>query len=157
MQEAAGTDWTHYIAIYGALLATAVAVYNGVSEWRARRPNVKVKVSLGLLTFPAGPSDAMIIIEASNPGHKAVTLSSVGFLLPTIGKVFIPGARGDVTLPCELSPESGCRVWIEARECTTRLRQMGLSGEVRIIGFYYDQVGRTYKSKPFKFDVDEWT
>ena len=156
MQEAPGTDWTHYIAIYGALLATVVAVYNGVSEWRARRPNVKVEVSMGFLTLGASLSDAMVFIEASNPGQKAIILSSVGFLLPMIGKLFLPGARGDVRLPSELSPESGCRVWIEARECTRQLRHMGLSGEVKIIGFYNDQVGRTYQSKPFKFDVDEY-
>jgi hypothetical protein len=37
-----------------------------------------------------------------------------------------------------------------------RLRSMGIAGQMRVIGFYEDQVGRTYKSQPFKFDVDQY-
>jgi hypothetical protein len=37
-----------------------------------------------------------------------------------------------------------------------RLRAMGFAGQARVIGFYEDQVGRTYQSQPFKFDVDRY-
>jgi len=35
---------TALVALYAALLATAVAVYSAVSGWRARRANIRVEI-----------------------------------------------------------------------------------------------------------------
>jgi hypothetical protein len=144
---------TALLAMYGAILSTIVAI----RDWRARRPKIAVKTSWGLLDLGRGnTSDAMLFVQATNPGQKPVTLSSVGFVLPSQERVFLKEPHGSMRIPCELASESACQVWIGAGELAQLLRSHGFSGTLRLIGFYNDQVGRTHKSKPFKFDVDEW-
>lgn len=142
---------TALVALYGAILSTVVAV----REWRAKRPRIRVKTSMGFLDLARGNvSDAMVFVEAANPGQKPVTLSSVGFILPFKGKVFLRQPQGSVRIPCELAPESACQVWINARELGQLLRSHGFSGKLKLVGFYGDQVGRTHKSKAFEVDAD---
>ena len=110
---------------------------------------------MGFLDLGRGnTSDAMVFVEAANPGQKPVTLSSVGFILPFQSKVFLRQPQGTVRIPCELAPESSCQIWIGAREMAALLRSHGLSGKLKVVGFYADQVGRTHKSKPFEVDAD---
>jgi len=142
---------TALVALYGAILSTVVAV----REWKAKRPKIKVKTSMGFLDLGRGNlSDAMVFVEAANPGQREVTLSSVGFILPLQRKVFLRQPQGSVRIPCELAPESSCQVWIDARELAALLRSNGFSGTLKLVGFYGDQVGRTHKSKAFEVDAD---
>ena len=150
-------EWTEIIttiiAAYGALLAT----YTLVAQLRGKKPRIRVKASMGFLEFGSyGTSDAMVFLSAQNVGHKAVTLSSKGLLLPKKGRLFLLNPKSDVSFPYELLPERDCRVWIEARQLATDLKSRGFSGRVRLVGYYGDQADRIHKSKPFKFDVDDW-
>lgn len=36
------------------------------------------------------------------------------------------------------------------------LKHMGYTGEIELIGFYGDELDRIYKSKPWKFNIDNW-
>lgn len=142
---------TALVALYGAILSTVVAV----REWRAKTPRVRVKTSMGFLDLGLGNvSDAMVFVEAANPGQRPITLSSVGFILPLERKVYLRQPQGSMRIPCELAPESACQVWIDARELAQLLRSNGFSGKVKVLGFYGDQVGRTHKSKGFEVDAD---
>ncbi|MEW6226591.1 MAG: hypothetical protein AB1700_00635 [Bacillota bacterium] len=150
-------NWTEIItaivAVYGAVLAT----YTLVVQLRENRFRVNVKISMGFLVSPlGGTSDTMLFLSASNAGQKVVTLSSQGFLLPNKNQLVIPYPQSNVTFPYELLPGKSCQTWIEAREIARALKLEGIYGEVKLVGFYRDQVDKTYRSKPYKFDVDGW-
>ena len=145
---------TALVAAYGSILAT----YTAIARWREKRARINVKISLGFITQRStGPSEPMVILSASNSGSKAITLSSWGLVLPNRTHLSFPYPLGsDVRFPHELSPETSCRVWVAAKETARVMRAEGYSDKAKVVGFYRDQVDRTYKSKPFEFDVEDW-
>ena len=147
--------WTEYIiaavAVYGACLST----YTLCVQIIRNRPEVKVKISQGFLTSSVGGLSAqMLFLSASNSGQKTVTLSSCGIRIPYNKQLIIPNPKGDVRFPHELLPSKSCQIWIEASEIVETLKSGGFSGKINLIGFYRDQTDRTYKSKPYLFDIN---
>lgn len=156
MEETPSIDWTLIVAAYGAILASIVAAYNAISEWRLRRPHIKVGVSMSVFdSFAGSPTDTMVFLVAANPGNKVVTVGWMGLVLPNRAKVTLTDPEGNVSFPHKLLPEESCQVWIEASKLATHLRSEGFSEKVKLVGFYKDVIGRTYKSKPFEFDLDD--
>jgi hypothetical protein len=150
-------DWTNIItavvALYGAVLST----YMFITQLRKEKFRIKVKITMGFMSFVSGStSNAMVFLSASNPGQKAVVLSAQGFMLPDKRSMVFPNAQTNVTFPYELLPAKSCQIWIEAREIAETLKSHGFSKKVKLIGFYRDQLDKVYKSKPYKFDIDEW-
>ncbi len=142
---------TAMVALYGAVLSTIILV----REWKAKRPNIRVEVSEGTVQIPLGLwSDQSIFIEARNRGHKAVTLSMVGFILPDGDRWAIPRPLGYVTFPYELMPEKRCMVRTPAQKLATELESMGFPDRVSLIGYYDDEIGRRHQSKPSIFDTN---
>ncbi|MGB9845867.1 MAG: hypothetical protein ACPLF9_08930 [Methanothermobacter tenebrarum] len=149
--------WTEYIiaavAVYGACLST----YTLCVQIIRNRPKVKVKISQGFLTSSMGRlSASMLFLSASNLGQKTVTLSSFGIRIPYNKQLIIPNPEGDVRFPHELLPGKSCQIWIEVSEIVETLKSEGFSGKINLIGFYRDQTDRTYRSKPFNFDISAW-
>ncbi|NIN66193.1 MAG: hypothetical protein GTO63_16165 [Anaerolineae bacterium] len=146
---------TAIVALYGAVLSTCTAVVSGYlayCRWREKRPDIRVSISMGVRY-----DTEYVFVDASNPGERAVVIRSKGFFLPKRKERFVPRDYGaDFVEPCELLLEHSRQWRVAASSLADELRSMGLSGEVQLVGFYEDQVGRTYKSKPFKFDVDEY-
>ena len=144
---------TALIAVYGAVLSTIILV----REWKAKRPDIRVEVSLASHQYPSGElSNLKLIVFATNAGEKAVVLSSPGLILPNQNRMWFPETdpEFDVTFPHQLRPEHPCSAWVDPGEVGRALKSDGFSGKVKLIGFYKDAVGRTHKSKPFKFDTD---
>jgi hypothetical protein len=147
---------TALVALYGAALFTAtafVAGYLAYRRWGEKEPSIKVEVSMGV-----GQGIERVFVEASNPGRRGVVLASKGFVVPGHKQPIRPrwGDSPDFREPYELLLEHRCQWQMAASTLARRLRSMGIAGQVRVIGFYEDQVGRTYKSQPFKFDVDHY-
>jgi hypothetical protein len=147
---------TALVALYGAVLSTSTAIvagYLAYCRWREKRPDITVSISTG-----ARHGTEYVYIDAANSGERAVVIDSKGFLLPEEKTRFTPSDYGaDFIEPYELPLEHGCKWHVALNSLADELKSMGLSGELQVIGFYEDQVGRTYKSKPFKFDVDTAT
>ena len=139
------------VALYGAVLSTIIAVL----EWKWRRPDIRVEVTEGRVQLSLDAwSDHGIVIEARNHGHKAVTLSMVGFILPGGERWLMTRPLVNVSLPYELLPEKRCPVWIAARELASDLESMRFPDKVSLIGYCDDEVGRRHKSKPTIFDTE---
>jgi len=102
------------------------------------------------------PSDALLFLAASNPGHKTVMVNVPGFILPDGREMVFPAPDSDVSFPFELSPEHDCRIWIDMKKIARQLHTEGFSGTIKIVGFYRDAVGRKHKSKPYKLNVETW-
>jgi hypothetical protein len=143
---------TAVVALYGAALSTL----NYLASRREKSRRVKVELSLGFLAHGPTLSPTMLFIVASNIGTLPVTLSSSGIRLPNGRQAICPLPNTDVRFPHELQGGKDCRIWIDAREFADTLRREGLSGKVRLTGFYLDQTGVRHKSKPFKFDADSF-
>lgn len=143
---------TAAVAVYGAGLAT----YNLIHARKGLRPNVRVGLSMGFLTYGPELSESMLIMEAANHGAKMVTLGSPGLLVAGRQVVFPSGVPGDVPFPYELPEGKSCRAWTEARDFALHMKRNGFGGRVRIVAFYRDAVGTMYRSKPLKFEVDQW-
>jgi hypothetical protein len=155
-----GITWvdivTALVALYGSALSTAtaaVAGYLAYCQWSEKRIGIKVEVFMGV-----GHGIERVFVEASNRGQTGVVLASKGFVVPGLKQPIRPrwGDSSDFREPYELLLEHRCQWQMAASSLAKRLRSMGVAGQARVIGFYEDQVGRTYKSQPFRFDVDRY-
>lgn len=150
-----GPDWqwiiTAGMAVYGALLST----YNAYVQRKQSKRQIVVTVTWGFLTYTTRLSELMLYIQASNPGHRPLTLTGNGFRLPGGRQAVLTAAEGTVQLPHSLTEGTSCTHWIPAREIKHELRASGFSGKVPIIGFYLDALGKCHVSKPFELDVNQ--
>ena len=152
------TSWPTIVAAMVAVVGILISIYTLWATRKEKKRQVKVELSIGILTYD-GPhtSPAMLLISASNPGHRAVILNSTGLILPNKTKVLFPKSQSHVTYPYELKEGNNCTTWTDLKEFAKLLREEGFSGKVNLVGFYKDGVGDTHKSKPIELDVDEWS
>jgi hypothetical protein len=149
--------WTEIVTAIVAVFALALSAYNSIQQSRHNKPKVKVKISEGFIVCGNGKtSEVMVFLSASNMGQMSITLSSQSFRLPNKKYLAVPMPLSNVKFPYELLPRKACKIWLEARELANGIKSSGLSGKIKIIGIYTDQTDISYKSKPFKFDADEW-
>jgi hypothetical protein len=146
-------EWavTTVIAGYGAVLST----YNAVTSRRQNKHQIIVTVSYGFV--PRGPDlgDEMLIIEAANQGHRSMTVTSAGLLLPDRRQLFYMGSSGTVGLPHHLTEGTSCKQWTPLAEIERELRKSGFTGQVNVRGFYLDALSNRHLSKPLKIDVNK--
>ena len=151
-------DWpsivTALVAVYGAIAST----YSLLIRHMEKATRIRVDIKLGFVSFPSGhTSEPMLFLSAANSGGKRVTLASQGFLLPQKrGRLISANPFRSVDFPHELAPGKSCEIWLAARGIAEQLRANGFSGSVKLVGFYRDQVGNEYTSKPYKFETDRW-
>ncbi len=98
----------------------------------------------------------MLLIKATNPGNRTVTLNSAGIALPGGKTAVFPKPEGNVTFPHALEEGSNCFVWTPMKEFASMLRHEGHKGTVKLVAFYRDQLGKEYRSNKLKFDIDGW-
>lgn len=140
------------LAAYGATLTT----YNVLAARKKSKRQITVTVSTGFLTFGPELSEIKLLITVLNPGHRDVTLLSVGFLLPDKRQLVNTDPNsGSVRLPHRLTEGTQCMFWASARAIAEQLRGMGFSGTVNLTGFCRDAVDVSHFSKPFPFEVSE--
>lgn len=142
---------TTLIALYGAGLAT----YNIYTASQKNKWKIKVRVANGFLTFGANLSDEKFILSASNVGYRAITLTSVGFLLPDKRTIVFPDGEG-TRLPHHLNEGMGCQHFVSFKDIAEQLGQNGYRGTVNLVGFYRDATDGLHTSEPYSFDFAKW-
>ncbi len=154
--ERQNMNWTEIItiliAIYGAILST----FNRITQWRNNmfRLNVKIK---WVMPEPLGDlREPTVFLVASNPGKRIITLSSCGFFAPDNKKLPFIFRESTLNFPYELESGKSCKEIFTAREIATELDMAGYNGEIELVGFYSDGLDRKYKSKLWKFNIDDW-
>lgn len=137
---------TAIVAIYGAVLST----YNLVVTRRDKLRGVTVQLRFGFM--PIGPDlgAQMLFIEASNPGHRPVQLTSVGLLLPDRRTIAWMQPQASRPLPAELSEGQSCSAWMPLEEVEQQLRRHGYKGKLKVRGFYDDALGKRHYSRAVK-------
>lgn len=124
---------TEIVAIATGVIGTLVAIYTANVQKREKSSRIQVEVNNSLLDYETHLSGMVLTIHACNPGHKSITLSSQGFILPDKKKMFLRNPGSNVRFPYELTPEKSCTVWIDANELAYSLKSEGYDGKIKII------------------------
>jgi hypothetical protein len=153
-------NWSTIAAVASAItaiVAVLITFYTVRSQRQEKQQKIQVECSISLLTYgPGEVSDPVVMLRAKNPGRQTVTLSVSGFFLPQKKTMSFLYPQSTVTFPYELLPEKSCQVWMDLKNFSRQLHEEGFYGEMKLTGFYRDLVGRTYKSKKWKFNPDIW-
>lgn len=145
-------DWiTAVVAVYGAILST----YNLLVARGERTRQVTTTLSWGLLGIGPEPVTAFFL-TAANPGRRTVTITGCHLLLPNRKQIVMPHAHGTVQLPYNLEEGKNCMFWFPVTEVVRSLISEGFSSEVSLKAVFRDALGKTYESKPFRGNIQEW-
>jgi hypothetical protein len=143
---------TDLIALYGAVVATLVAV----DQFRKSRSHVVVDVLRVWISDSDGCfSDEELSVRAANTGTRTVCFGSLPSLCHGKTAMVVPFPHLDSdSFPLELQPGGSCKVFIDPVRIAGDLKKSGVHGTVNLRGRFVDETGRVYRSNRFRFDVD---
>jgi len=147
------------LPLYAMFLGIAGTVW---VVWSLRNPfkngeRLEITMRLGFMGQGASTSEILLYLEAANVGDRPVSISSLpSLLLPDEMQLVLIEAGKLVSFPYVVSPGQRCEVWQAAEGIARSLDEQGYAGEIDIVGRFKDDVGNEYKSKRFRFDIDEW-
>ena len=150
-----GKNWsqcvTAAIALYGATLSTA----NLLASRKEKQRKLKVRATEAFRNI----NDKIIFgryVRIINPGFRPVTLEEQFFYLPGRKSSFsISDLENDIKFPFELKEGTSCDVWTRESSIRGMLKDIGLSGKVKILVGVVDQTGKTFTdSNPIIVDSD---
>ncbi|MHB0913533.1 MAG: hypothetical protein ACYC2Y_08810 [Armatimonadota bacterium] len=133
------------IALYGAILST-------YTHFIEKRRKLVVQLVLQKPDYEGARREFCIVIR--NPGYQAASIYKFG-LLDKRNKN-IKGLSYTQEPPYDLLPGHSSDHAIYRGDMVKRLEKHGCSGEVRIRGYCMDGLGKSYKSKPFALNLDDW-
>jgi hypothetical protein len=146
-------DWKWALMAVVSLYGAGLSTYNAYVARTINKRQLKITLKHGFLTFGPEPSDDMLILGASNPGHRPVTLTSVGLLLPDKRQMIFPHQDGSARLPHQLNEGTSVTHWMPAREVAEELRRRGFVGHIRLLAFYSDATDEQHQSHPLRLDL----
>ncbi|KQV08910.1 hypothetical protein [Devosia sp. Root105] len=156
-------DWTILKDVLLALLAVYGAVLSTIN-WRnaARKDQRLVKVNMGtaMLTYTDGTLGAPFAqIEATNVGHRAVTISSLYIGFPDNKKMVVTSndafGKPDTRLPVELKDGSTAVLYMPYADIADTLHRAGLTGKVVLTPIAADTAGGLHRGAPWTTSADE--
>ncbi|MBA4365227.1 MAG: hypothetical protein C0398_04365 [Coprothermobacter sp.] len=144
--------WTDGIALYGAVMATWVAV----DQFRKSRSHVLVTVQRVWISDSNGCfSDEELSVQAANTGTLTVSFGSLPSLChKETAMVFPVSHQNSDRFPRDLQPGGSCRVFMNPVYIAQHLKESGVHGIVSLRAKYVDETGRVYWSHYFSLDVD---
>ena len=143
---------TAIVAIYGALLSTYTLLANRKEKLR----QVNIDLSFGIPTPNLALGSRVILMTIANPGSRSITVSSALVWLPNKKQLLLSDQRSNITYPHTLQEGNNCLLWVDPYEIAAICSEEGFTGKVKLLGIVKDALGKTYKSKPFVFNVESW-
>jgi hypothetical protein len=147
------------LAIYGAVLST----FNWRQSVRRDRRTVTVSLSTALPAYNDGRlGQAFARLQATNHGHRTVTITTLTIELPTGGRLFpttaseFPG-MSDTPLPAPLSDGQSAHLFLSYRDIAAALIQSGRTEKVTLVPVCEDSVGGIYEGEPWEVDPGEFS
>jgi hypothetical protein len=113
---------------------------------------VKVGLTYAYPTGFGGIGPAHFAIEAFNTSDRTTTLTGVGIALPGDNNMYVVRPES-VAFPRELAGGQSVSELIAVDEVCSQMRDRGLSGRVRVRGFYDNALGGKHLSKPKAIDL----
>jgi hypothetical protein len=161
-------NWS--IAGWGAGLSTLLAALRLHDRKRRLRTTLELvagQLIAGTPGMPAkmnyfttttdDPNAQFLALNAENVGERVVTLKAVGIQPPKKDFFIMPQSPSSSPFPRRVEPGDSCiDVW-PAADVARSLRIAGLTGTIRLRGFYIDGVRKQYRANSFAFNIDAWT
>ena len=138
------------IALWGAILSTYILL----SDFQKNIKKIQVNIYHGFISGVPVESSVVLTLEAINLGYRNVILAAMGFILPDNQKIVLVQPKSNVQFPYTLSESEKCSVWKETKEFSQELKAHGYSGEIKLVGYYENSIGKIFKSKKFDFTIE---
>lgn len=138
------------IAIFIATLSLFVSVYALYLQHSQHNERLKVKGSFGFLAAQGDLSESMVLLEASNIGHRSITISSFGLEMPNKKVMLFPYRQQHISLPHELLAGKSCTMFMPLIEIARALAREGVPESAKIIPQFSTQSGKIFSGKPIK-------
>jgi hypothetical protein len=145
------------LALYGAALST----FNWRQAVRKERREIKVSMSTVIPTYHNGDTgNCFARIEATNVGHRPLTVTTIALELPTGARMFptathvLPGMPNSI-FPVHLSDGQSAYLSLSYGEIAAALLQHGMSERIKLIPLCLDSSGGIYKGTPWDVDPHE--
>lgn len=147
-------DLTTFVALWGAILATILAIY----QYHNSFPRLKVEhgtpVIMSDITIPPR---VVFLMQATNWGKRSVLVLSYGLYIPKKKKKYVfPFNVEPDNLPKMLKDGEMVNLWIPPRAVAQALQEEGFkdSEEVSMRAYFTTSTGkRTYYSKKEKVTI----
>lgn len=153
-------DWLNAAGIVTSMVVSiaslSISLYNLRVARQKDQRRIKVTLTFGIVPTRRGTAQPVLLIRATNPGDRSVTLASPGILLPNNKHMVFLEPISNVQFPYELAEGKSCETVTPVKEIAQMLqRQHGYSGELMLRGYYDNSLGGKYISEELKFNVDE--
>ena len=149
-------DLASLITALVAIAGLGLSIYNFFVAKREKSPQLRVKLSNGLLVSGPDLSETMLIIEVANPGTKPVIINSVAISFKGQIAIFPGILPGTHRVPFELEPGKNATFWTPLSEFASSLLEEGARGKVKLRARVSSATGDYYLSNTFTLDVDRW-
>jgi len=151
--------WAAFAGAAAAGLITLIAVLTAEwFRWFLDRPLVKVEMTLGFIINPKGSKDRsrQVLLEASNPHSKAVTLASFGLIFKRKewGKVQVMPQMG-YQFPYQLDGGKSLLQWTLMQELLKTLKKQERTPRDLKWAFFRASSGKLYRGKIKKWVIEE--
>lgn len=145
--------WTQIITALVALFGLVISIISLVRQIRSEKPKVKIELS-------SDPHEQdMIYVAVKNIGHIPILLSDYFLITPQKPQWHLEQLP-IIVEPIRLEPHKQWREWdyrIGLRGLASELNMSGFSGNIKIrVAVKEDLTNNTYKSKPYKLNIEEW-
>jgi len=145
------------LALYGAALST----FNWRQAVRKERREIKVSLSTIIPAYANGDTGNYFAkIEATNVGHRPVTVTMIALELPTGARMFpkaehaVPGMPNSI-LPMPLSDGQSAHLSLSYGEIAAALLHNRISARIKLIPVCADSSGGIYKGSAWDIDPYE--
>jgi hypothetical protein len=171
VQNLTNSDWFEAIVAIAAIWGAGLATWEAVARRRERHPDVRVDSHIS--TLPGIPDGLpRLVLTARNRSDRYVQLVGAGLFFPNRFFALTPwkGPQRSwnvvpwqirspdprLAFPHELEPGRAATDMLNLPQIASDLAARGDRGQVRIRGFFTDETGYLYVSRPHVIDVDQW-
>ena len=143
------------------VLFTVIGTIFGVHKYvDAKRIKVRVSIKNGFITYTnGGISEAMLILQVANIGQNIVIINTPAIYLKARQKKgnLITKFGYSSELPYELKSGDAMQAWCEIKPLAKSLKEQGITGKVKLKGYFSSQVGDEYSAdREYRLDIDDW-
>jgi hypothetical protein len=146
------------LALYGAALST----FNLLQSIHKDRRQIMIGLRTIIPAFADGQTGkCFAILNATNAGHRPVTVTTLALELPTGQNLFpspinaFPG-HPNTLLPATLSDGQSAHASVSYSDMATALLQHGMHEKIKIIPICYDSTDQIYKGEPWEVNPREF-
>ena len=131
-----------------AILGLGLSIYNTMQARRDKRPQLRVRVTFGFLTFGPQLSDEKIFFDVGNPWNQSITVVSLLIPLPDKRSIAFLELEGQNQMPVTLAPGISTQFWFNLDQLAAETFKAGINRHRKFRVMARDALGNEYLSNP---------